>query len=472
MFATVRIVLQTVLVWPLLRKTRPVIDLAYSKEVTTALLSTTDWRSRVVEQVDLEKALSCRNRRSLQLAPLREALINFLPKGCIEQVTISLPVATLPKRPLVNFSLQVATGEAYLLKRREIAEREAHYLASLSAGLGVELSGQAEQFITAICEFTPGPWKRYRSGGVNANENEELRSYLTEGLKIPICQQTLNSWKGIADEIGSIIDIAFDEGYDPESPADNPLLALPLLFSRDNPAAPQQIDQLLSELASFVHKCIDVDGPRAAPLEVLGDYGRRYEAIVACTVPVDEPTVVHMTQDMPLKVDLRGLVELETVFNDAATNHIAVRVLDPDVEVVRLAAHDVSGNELSDDSFTSVRDSSEDFAVYGSESDRQYRIKLRFRLKPSWWTTTVSVSVFVTTTIAVVLALTVRPLTSSDVALLVVPTTFASGLLLVQQRTTLAISSQVLLRVGTVFILLALWCTIAVEYWAGVVTQI
>ena len=249
--------------------------------------------------------------------------------------------------------------------------------------------------------------------------------------------------------------------------ADNPLIALPLVFGRTNQPSVSKIDALIGSLHEFVKLCAEEDGSQAAALEVLGDYGRRYEALVYCTVPANEPCILQMSQELPLNISRLHRTEIEAVFNDAASNHISVRMLDPDVEIKRLPARSVTGLEIEDQEFTSIRASREDVAFYGSEIDRPYRVVFRLQLRVSQLSSIIALTILLTTLQAAVLLLTVRPLATDDVALLVVPTTFASGLLLIQQRTTVAAQLQVPLRLGAVLILLTLWCIVGVGFAAG-----
>lgn len=101
-----------------------ILDLATSLEVTTALLRNSEWRARVVEQVRIEKARSCRTIRALQAAPLAGVIDKFVPTvNSQSEVELVLPVAAFLKRPLVNFGLTAPTGHGYLLKRGRSARR-------------------------------------------------------------------------------------------------------------------------------------------------------------------------------------------------------------------------------------------------------------------------------------------------------------------------------------------------------------
>lgn len=422
-----------------------------------------EWRARVVEKIEIDRGEYARCHHAIQAAPLRD----FLPESRItgeDQAIVALPLQTLPKGPLVNFDVDAPSGQSFLLKRGAIASIEAIYISRMAESIDVSVSDDVFQLIGAICEFTPGPWAGYLAE--YPTEDQALRQYLTEGIGVSITDEDMETWSQLGGEAGKILAAALDEDYDNKSSADNPLLALPLLTT-DADMSIDAITDVLSHFAEFVDSCVDKDGEVSPTLEALADYGRRYEAIVQCEIVLDEPFTIRVSRDINLNRSRTGVISIETVFSDAISNHVAVSVVDPDVDIRRLPARQLNGEEVS--SFTLVRSSSEDFAAYGSEPDRPYRILFRFRLTPGWLTLAASATFTLIALISVALLLVVRPLTSDDAALLVIPTTLIAGLIAVQQRTTL--SGQLIAPFRTVSLLaiIALWCIVAVELVQGVI---
>jgi hypothetical protein len=437
-----------------------VVDLSASVPVTTALLRDQRWRSRVVEEFEIDRATSCRDVRRLQIAPMGEFLAPFLDGREPRAVRVTLSGATLPKRPLVEFTLSGGYEDVFLLKRREIAERQAALLVALAGEAGVGTPAGVAAYLAAIGEFLPGQWERYR----RRDPVIALRDYLRTGLGLDALPPAVFAeWVALAEEVAGWVRPAFPERPDPTSSADQPLLALPPLFSAADEVDLGAVTAAVHDLHGWVRAC-------AGSTEVLrafGRYGRRYEALVTCTVATDTPTSVRMSQEIPVELRHFRHADVEAVFRDAVSNHVAVRVLDPDVEIRLAGVHLPNGEPVSDTAFTVRHETREDVALSSSEDARPYRMVLRLTLRAATLTTLNSVGVAVLTLLAAVLVVTVRPLASDDVALLVVPATFASGLLLVQQRTTLAARLQVPWRTAAALSLLVLWLVVMVGLVTG-----
>jgi len=143
------------------------LDLTGDVDLTVLLMKDDYWRSRIIETVTIDRALSACTTREYQVAPLIEAVKDILGghEPAVDHAHVVLPLAAVPKRVLVGFNLIVQSGEAFLLKRREIAKRQAAFILDLAGDLGVKpTSDKTVEFLIAICEFTPGPWQRFRRG--------------------------------------------------------------------------------------------------------------------------------------------------------------------------------------------------------------------------------------------------------------------------------------------------------------------
>lgn len=98
------------------------VDLTGSTSAVCRLLDRPyDWRVRAVERIEMGSATSCMRRRSLLVAPLRDVIGGLLPRhGRIESARLTLPVASFPKGPLVDFDVTAADQPAQLLPRAEV----------------------------------------------------------------------------------------------------------------------------------------------------------------------------------------------------------------------------------------------------------------------------------------------------------------------------------------------------------------
>lgn len=447
-----------------------VVDVSENVEATSALLIDPNWRSRVTEQIDIGRALSYRSTRTLQVTPLIDVLTPYLGAVRLESadVTVALPVATLPKGLLVNFNARGGSGEALLLMRGVAAERQTHFIVRSAREIGVEADDKITQVIEAICEFTPGVWRKVRGKrrGWDA-ERRALRAYLRDGLGFEFSTKQVRELQRLADRIGSSLRYALDEGRDSESSADNVLLALPVLANTGLINSVDDARSLLLELDEFIWACVTNGGYEARALVALGEYGRRWEALLYCTVPLNKPFTVSIAQDRPLKIKAFGRVGIDVTFSDGWSNHLAVRVLDPDVQMRLLEPKDPSGRRLNHNVFNSTRNSREDFAVYSSEEDRDYIVRFKFRLVLPALARFAGLAFFLITGIAIGLAIRVRPLAADDLALIVVPSTIAAGLALTQQRTSLTVRLNRFLRVINLFAILTLWACVAILVLTG-----
>jgi hypothetical protein len=75
------------------------------KQVLFFLLDNPDeWRQRSIEHIELSSALWCEREREIDVKPLKAVLANFGLEGD-ESVRLVLPIALLPKVPLIDLSI-------------------------------------------------------------------------------------------------------------------------------------------------------------------------------------------------------------------------------------------------------------------------------------------------------------------------------------------------------------------------------
>ena len=453
------------------------LDLTGNVDLTVLLMKDDYWRSRIVETVTIDRALAARTNRGCQVAPLIEAVKDILngSEPAADHAHVVLPLAILPKQIMVGFDLIVPVGEAFLLKRREIAIRQAAFVLDLAQDLGVEPKSSTLEFLTAIFEFTPGPWQRFSRDWYRFRRNSSsLRQYLEEGLGFPIDGPELRTWQKFANPVCKLMHASMQEKPDRESSSENILLALPILSAKGLVPSVSAATQYVKDLEYFINECAKKGEKSARILKVIAEYGKRFPVLISCKVPLREPTSITVAQDIPLKIGLRGRSEIDVIFNDAASNHIAIRVSDPDVQLKWRKLGRSNGDKLQVNLFNLVRESKEDLAIYGSEPDRPDRIRMGFRLTLPWVSKLI-IMAFVLLTMAAIYMVAYTPympkLTSDDLAVFVVPTTLAAGLVLVQQRTSLGSRLQRGLRLLVVGAIVALWTVVLVAYMRGWIVQ-
>lgn len=505
----------------------PLVDITGDASSLLTLLENPFWRSRAVEQLTIGSARVCTAHRSLQIAPLQEVLPAV---GQGTTARLLLPVQQLPKRPLVNFDIEADGKPCYLLKRGVIAEYESLYLYALALDEGVDVDDLTAQFLTAICEFTPSVWRKMRRrlpgrvwrartmrrfleqglGGLTdfgepttkrarLRRRIQQREAIIEAIAGPwlrehvpfligrwawvdrpthdplhIDRDTLRAWRREATSIGRQLRAALGEGRNPDSSADNPLLALPLLAEVGAVRTRADIERALSGLSSLVSRMAEqVDGrPSRSPmLRQLGEYGCRWDAFAWCEVPTDRPFVLTTTQEVPVKVGwLRSWSEQPVALNDALSNHVVLRLADENVELAAVEIRGIDGTRVLHTLATGVRRTREGFALYSSEPDRDPRVLVRTRLRVSRSIMLVSLTVLAITGLASVLTAVRakdRTLTAADLAVLVVPTTFAASLLLTRERNSLARRLQFLTRTMIHLATYALWGLVAWAYFGN-----
>lgn len=451
------------------------LDLTGDVDLTVLLMKDDYWRSRIIETVTIDRALSACTTREYQVAPLIEAVKDILGghEPAVDHAHVVLPLAAVPKRVLVGFNLIVQSGEAFLLKRREIAKRQAAFILDLAGDLGVKpTSDKTVEFLIAICEFTPGPWQRFRRGRYRfRSDNKSLRRYLEGGLRFKISDHDLRLWKEAANWICGLMQNSLQENRDRESSSENVLLALPILSAKGLVPSASDVTQYVKELKLFIDECKNKEAS-ARILKTIAEYGKRFPLLISCKMPLREPASVAEVQDIPLEIGLRGRSRINVLFNDAASNHIVIRVSDPDVQLKWRKVGTLTGGELPANMFNLVLESKEDLAIYGSEPDRPDRIRMRFRLTLPLVPKLIILA-FVLLTMAAIWMVyytsygPLPNLQSDALSVFVVPTTLAAGLVLVQQRTSLGIRLQRGLRLLVVGTIVALWIVVLVAYAGG-----
>jgi hypothetical protein len=285
-----------------------------------------------------------------------------------------------------------------------------------------------------------------------------------------ITLRQVQSLRGDAAQIGAVLRSALGEGRSPTSSADTPLLAAPLLAQTAQVGSLDELARAVSALRGFVQAlAARVPHPRdSEALVALADFGRRWETIVACEVPLDRPFIVTTQRQVPVKVRRpRSWVRQPVELRDARSNHIVFRLSDENVEIAKAKLRGRDGQPLAHTYLNGVARSSEHYALYASEPDRDRRAFIDVRLKVARSIRVSATVIHLITWLSVGLTAWLglhRSLTSADLAVLVVPTTFGAALVLTRERTSLARRLQWLTRVGTPLAVAALWVVVGWLY--------
>lgn len=404
----------------------------------------------------------------MQLAPLRDYLSPFLEPDT-DRVRVLIPACTLPKRPLLSFRLSVDEGNAYLLNRASISELQVSYIVKQMEIEGMQPPDpRLVELLRVMSEFSSGYWRRRRDGLYRGQSKAvAIRKYVLEATGIETTDAYFDYLHHRALAVGRILRDTIKETADPYSASDDFFLALPLLNERRPLYSEDDLYLAVRLMEQFVTEAVTIGATNT--LLAVGEYGRRYEAIVECELSVDQPATLRIEHDLPLDIKARGRVQLDQIFGDCLTNHLMVKVEDPDVELVQRTPKDGNGKKLTGDVFTHARTTREDVAVYGAEYNREYLIGFCFRLVTTRMSRASVAGLVAITTVSALLSLTYRPITSQELAVFVVPTTLASGILLTQARTSLAARLQRAQRIGVLFTVMALWAIVVFLYTGDVV---
>lgn len=452
--------------------TATVLDLTEHWPTTRALLrDQLAWRVRSVEQLTVGSARLCRRHKSLQIAPLARVLDLPVPLEGPRSARLLLPVELIGKRPLLDFNVTVDSRPAYLVPRVATSELQAAHVVDLAQLDRVEISQNAIDFITSICEFTPSVWKRYARRRPFLPRTRTLNAYIRDALPFATDRYAIEKLRRHAEHISQVLTASLGEDASLWSSADQPMLAAAIYCQRSGAESPDDIRLALRELESAVSALADctTPGTPSRALTTLATYGRRWQSFVVSEVPLDRPFLVTTQREEPLRLPwLRRTARQAVTLGDARSNHITLRTSDENVEIARSRLVGLKGGPSG--IITGVRQSRERVALYTSEPDRADRATLAFRLRVPRSIGTVSALVAGVTWLTVLVGtqlLRSGRLTVADLGVLVIPTTFAASLLLTRERNSLARRLQWLSRLVIALGVVALWGTAAYAWLGG-----
>ncbi|HWL35939.1 MAG TPA: hypothetical protein VNQ77_07075 [Frankiaceae bacterium] len=439
-----------------------VADLAQRADVPFALLANGEWKKRGVEEITIGSAQSVESRRSFQCADLGDALGSLRPRGATH-ASVVLPLTTLPKRPLLGFDVSAPDRTvANLPPRGALAELEAGFVCRLADAGGIRVDDTMRLLITKICEFSPGRWTRWYP---DLPYETRVAGYVESQTGWRLADDVVKQWlDAVAPARASLAD-AVGLPPDPDSSAENPVLVVPLVQAVAG-IGPDDVLPLLRRYARFVERCTALDHVEPfAPHAMLAEYGRVWEVMIECTVPLDGPFIVRMSERRSLNLSGDGVADLEVTTGDALSNHTVVRVIDENVCLGKPDAIAIDGSPLREDEFDSVRFTAEEVATYASGPDREYRIKMQIPLTVVGHVGATNTVVAALTLLSIVLVLRGwSAIDAADLAVLVIPTTFAASLAVTRERTTLASHLMGRSRLVVLVLTTLLWVLVGAHY--------
>ncbi|MGX1854818.1 hypothetical protein [Streptomyces sp. NPDC055299] len=472
------------------------------------------WRARSTEQIQLSTALWAERVRTIeakaltdvpQLSDTCKQLFGDDPDSYPESLKLILPLAGFPKDPLFDLELRVADSPVTRTSRKRNGDLQAEYVEHLAraAGVGQQLERSLIDFLAAIFTFRPSAyegvkiWLRWRP----------LKGYLKKSIAMSFDQKRYKEWKVESDRICKIAS-EYTLWYR-ASATHNPLLALPA-FLRDCELQfdDEQVLAFLRDLhglLSEAKKRISADGATGDQkeaarllLSTYSVYGRRFEAMTECTVPLRQPFIIRVSEKRPLHFDypnrgsrlpcawVRDLFLPRTYhyvsFGDADSNHVQISVPDSSVQVVRWrsrARSDTWGRlpkrPNRQGSPGDERKTVEYYSRYDSTDRRGQRIWVECSLRQSFLRLIMTWGVTLATFSAWWLMMRFgywdynpdARLNGADVVALLVPVTFAASLLLLRESSTLGMRVKRIKQILLMVALAGLWGTTVYFYITG-----
>ncbi len=416
----------------------PALDLTSQEVTTTLLLNPIDWRERAVETFRLGSAEFVTRERSLQCRCLR-ALLQADPSAGTALVV--LPLGLLPKQPLVDLDVKGPLGQTILLRRPEIAVREAALVENLTSDAGLDLGHDVRTLLPLLLGFTDGNWRAVR--GSAPRRSDRVKVYLNAGLGVAPSPSQLRALFASVRRVTQVLDPYNDSPPEIPSAVESPFLVVPQLVEEGHVGSLDEAVDMVDAYSRFVQRAGEVAGsePSAAGdlLTVLTDYGRYWEMLVHAEVPLDRPFTVTYSHLDPAPV--RGLfarIDVNCVVADAESNHVVILISDPGTRIQRVDALKPRGRRELAYMAPRTRANDEMHTFYVSENDRDFRVTLQTQLGVLRRVALANIVLFLLTGLASTALLLRAPRTLGELAVSAGPTAAVAGLLVLREPSTLA----------------------------------
>ncbi|MGW2954814.1 hypothetical protein [Streptomyces eurythermus] len=485
------------------------VDLRRNKAAVYKLLDEpARWRVRAVERIEYSSSLWVARNRSTHVAPL-DNILSKIVQPFHERARIRLPIGAFPRLLLLGFELEIAGQDAYRIPSFENGKLLRGYLqrevvrlitaiqaenGSVGTLQSLLLEPLFQAYLFAASSFEGGEWQRAK---ISYGEDALVR-YLqsnvfhagSQGWKHRSeVRQTVNSWRTLLSPVSPLFRERDEDVFlQSSSPVENPLLVLPSLKANGIIAGPEQAQELLHHIASFLHELQEWrTGPNvsqglkqcaanvASTFNFVGDH---WIAFADGVVPLAEPFAIQVVEQRGLELTekrnpfkwLGAAITIRAnnlsptvVLDDAATNHVSLKITDPNVEFG--LASDPANR------FVELREKRDVILAYTKGKGRPKVAYVPCVIQPSLplraihW---VIAGIVVATFLALIIGLYRfrGVLAAPHVALLLTPSTFASALLLSRESSTLSAALAKRLRVLISCLLAVLWLFAIAEYLA------
>ncbi|QTD99123.1 hypothetical protein [Streptomyces cyanogenus] len=371
------------------------------------------WRMRAIERIELSSALWSVREREIHVKPLTRVAavqsdlpghipgfydqLSHLPRENDGKVELLLPIAELPKVPLLDLHITVDQEPVYRIPLDEGARLEAAYIKYLAIKAGItvaDFEADLEELLAAIF-FLPTSqygyiWKKYNQLSMDPRQwrhpmmkllrrRDPLQIFLDAFLKFDIKEHILNEWREVSSKIRGYVLQETMEDY--RNGAENPLIALPQMSREmerlgrgvlDETQCTRRLEALYSLLrdAHAQKSHTETEEARLSAkaastlLSTYAAFGNRWTAFARCRIPVDRPFIITVKEKrsiyfqhawhkrfkssrfFPTAEHLGKTAWKSVTFADAETNHISIQTTDTSVRLHDCQALDELGIPL------------------------------------------------------------------------------------------------------------------------------
>lgn len=404
--------------------------------------------------------MTCTRRRTVQAAPLAPVLAKVVKPPLAPVVWVTLPVANVTKDLHQGIEVFVGGEPAHVVPRMEIARREASYVRTIIEDAKLPLSADAERFLVNFFGYTSGPWSAYRERF--DSDNVALRAFLADAAGATIDATIVKYWCERSDDIKGVLLNYLDDAPTPIDVVQHPILALAgMLASGAGELRATRAIREVAGLLEHVANTAKAPSPESDLMNVVANYATRVDLMAACAVRPEEPFQVETVERRSLHVEHRwterATVNQDFVIADANSNHVGVVVTDAHVELRGVTALQPRGSTDAILVAGAAEHSAEAFTFYASNPDRDYVVRLRIELGLAPMSHLVMGTMLIVVLVALGLLVAKRPMDSTSVSVLVVPTTFAASALLVRERSSLGARLRQWWTIAIAVVLLLLW---------------
>lgn len=480
-----------------------IVDDPASRQLLFALLDDLpSWRARAMEQIQLSDAQWSERSRMVEVRALREVVrLQALLTPISERegtARIIIPIGEFSKEPLHDFQVTVAGRPVHRMSRKDTARLQAAYMAHLAreAGIG-DPTTELQSLLAHIFAFRPSVWRKMKK----FPPDPCWRYFKERGIAGQINKNNYKSWK--RQLIEPIQQLVQRHALScPTSASENPLLALPSLISSSDPLSDAQINGLFVKLRDLLVAAEGKISDRLVKerykkisrrlISLYCAYGRRWEAMAVCAVPLSEPFRIQVEEkrEIVFMSPLRQEIPIVYAFVDPTTSFARhyVSFRDADSNYIHISSPDTHVHfrrrkcVVRDELWREINSQPDDerkeveyYTRYDSTGDRSERMWVTCALRQNLLRAAMSWGVFLATCSAWFLMTwfgvwqynSEARLNGADVVALLLPVTLAASLLLARESSTLGMRVKRVKQFLLMVALAILWGTTVWLYLRG-----